>query len=87
MSVSLDVTTLRTLRDRADSTHGGNLSAAIAEAAAVLQLRAAREAVSRELMRGHAPLTDAERTAIDAELEEGWVHARRGAKKKRAKAA
>lgn len=84
VSVSLDGEVLKMLRARADSTHGGNLSAAIAEAAAVLHRQAAREAVSRELNRGRLPMTDEERAAIDAELEEGWRHARKHMKKKRA---
>lgn len=81
--MSLDATSLKLLRDRADSTHGGNLSAAIAEAAEVLHRHAAREAVSRELMRGHPPLSDRDRADIDEELEEGWSLARRHAKKRR----
>ncbi len=84
VSISLDVTILKILRARADSTHGGNLSAAIAEAAEVLHRQAAREAVSKELNRGRPPMTDEERAAIDAELEEGWRHARKHLRKKRA---
>ncbi len=71
------------LRERADSTHGGNLSAAIAEAAEVLHRQAARDEVAKELMRGHAPLSEAQRVAIDAELDEGWRHARRSPKKRK----
>lgn len=82
VSVSLDANTLRTLRERADSTHAGNLSAAITEAAEVLYRQTARDHVARELMKGHPPLTDRGRAAIDAELEEGWAHARRHAKRR-----
>lgn len=82
VSVSLDATTLKMLRGRADSAHAGNLSAAIAEAAEVLHRHAARADVAQELMAGHPPLTDQDRTAIDAELDEGWRHARRPAKKR-----
>lgn len=82
VSVSLDADVLEMLRARADSTHGGNLSAAIAEGAEVLHRQAARESVAQELMKGRSPLTDPERAAIDAELEEGWRHARRHVKKR-----
>jgi hypothetical protein len=84
VSVSLDGTVLKMLRERADSMHGGNLSAAIAEAAEALHRQAARDAVVAELGRGRPPLTDEERAAVRAELEEGWRHARRHQKKKRA---
>lgn len=83
VSVSLDRAVLKMLRARADSTHAGNLSAAIAEAAEVLHRQVARDEVARELMRGRPPLTDDERAAIDAELEEGWRHAQRHLKKKK----
>ncbi len=83
VSVSLDDAILKMLRERADSTHAGNLSAAIAEAAEVLHRQAARDDVARELMRAHPPLTDKERVAIDAELAEGWAHARRHLKRGR----
>lgn len=81
--MSLDGPIMRILRDRADSAHAGNLSAAIAEAAEVLHRQVARDEVAAELMKGHPPLTKKERAAIDAELEEGWKHARIGAKKRR----
>jgi len=87
VSVSLDRAVLKTLRERADSFHGGNLSAAIAEAAEVLHRQAARDYVAAELMRGHPALSDKERREIDADLSEGWKHARRILKKKRATAA
>jgi hypothetical protein len=87
VSVSLDLATSRMLRARADSAHAGNLSAAIAEAAAVLHRQAARDAVARELMKRGAPLTEGDRAAIDAELKEGWAHARRHAAKQRRRAA
>ncbi len=53
-------------------------------AAEVLHREAARDAVLEELKRGRPPMTDAERAAVDAELEEGWRHARKHLKKKRA---
>lgn len=82
VSVSLDAGILKMLRARADSVHAGNLSAAIAEAAEVLHRQAARDGVAKELMKGRSPLTDEERAAIDAELDEGWRHARRHLKKR-----
>lgn len=84
--MSLDTAVLKMLRERANSSHRGNLSAAIAEAAEVLHRHAARDDVANELMRGHPALTDKERREIDADLREGWAHARR-ARKKRATAA
>lgn len=83
VSVSLDGTILKMLRERADTAHGGNLSAAIAEAAEVLHRHAARDAVASKLMRDRPPLTRGERDAIDAELEEGWAHARRHSKRRK----
>jgi hypothetical protein len=83
VSVSLDLTVLRMLRARADDAHGGNLSAAIAEAATVLHRHTARDQVAKTLMKGRPPLTDEERAEIDAELEEGWEHARRYAKRRK----
>lgn len=82
VSVSLDGAILEMLRARADSTHAGNLSAAIAEAAEVLHRQAARDDVAKELMRGRPPLTDEDRAAIDAELDEGFRQARRHMKKR-----
>ena len=64
MSVSLDEAILQMLRERADSTHGGNLSAAIAEAAEVLHRQAARDVVANALMKGRPPLTDEQRTRL-----------------------
>ena len=82
ISVSVDITVLKMLRERANAHHGGNLSAAIAEAAEVLHRHAARDDVSKELMRGREALTDSDRREIDAELKEGWRHARRMSKKR-----
>jgi hypothetical protein len=82
VSVSLDAATLKALRERADSAHAGNLSAAVAEAAEALRRQTARDRVARELMKDRPLLTDAERSAIDAELEEGWAHARRHMKRR-----
>jgi hypothetical protein len=86
ISVSLDAVVLKMLRERANSNHGGNLSAAIAEAAEVLHRHAARDDVAKELMGGRPALTDKERREIDRDLNEGWAHARR-VRKKRATAA
>ena len=86
ISVSLDAVVLKMLRERADSDHGGNMSAAIAEAAELLHRHAARDYVAKELMKGRPALTDKERRKIDADLKEGWAQARR-AQKKRATAA
>jgi hypothetical protein len=83
VSVSLDREILKVLRARADAVHAGNLSAAIAEAAEILHRHAARADVATELMRGLGPLTDEERAAIDAELEEGWAHARKIARRRK----
>jgi hypothetical protein len=82
VSVSFDAATLGMLRERAGEAHGGNLSAAIAEAAAELHRRVALDHVARELDRGRPPLTEADRRAIMNELEEGWAHARRHARKR-----
>jgi hypothetical protein len=84
VSVSLDATVLKMLRERADSHHGGNLSAAIAEAAEVLHRRAARHDVVQELTGGRPAMTDKERREIDRDLKEGWAHARRTKKRPRA---
>jgi hypothetical protein len=84
VSVSLDAAVLKVLRERANSVHGGNLSAAIAEAAEVLHRHAARDYVANELMRGHAPLTDRDRRDIDRDLEQGWAEARRTKRRRRA---
>lgn len=77
VSISLDADVLAILRARANATRRGNLSAAIAEAAEVLHRQAARDAVMAKLDRGRPPIADEDRAAVDAELEEGWRHARR----------
>jgi hypothetical protein len=86
VSVSLDGAILEMLRAHANARHDGNLSAAIAEAALVLGHHVARDAVASELMKGHPPLTEEDRHAIDAELAEGWAHARRQPKKRKSAA-
>ncbi len=86
VSVSLTSAVLEILRERAEANHGGNLSAAIAEAAEVLRRHAARDVVAKELMKGRPPLTDQDRRLIDAELEAGWALARRHAKKRKSAA-
>jgi hypothetical protein len=82
VSVSLAPSTLRELRNEAKKHHGGNLSAAVEAAAEALRRQIARDEVSAELFKGKPPLTDAQRRAIDAELEEGWAHARRVARRR-----
>jgi hypothetical protein len=42
VSISLDETVWKFLRDRADSTHGGNFSAAVAEAVEVFLRKTSR---------------------------------------------
>jgi hypothetical protein len=79
-SVSVDAATKRALKARADRLHGGNMSALITE----LGRDAERaDAVDRLIARaGGSTLTDARRAEIDAELREGWEHARRKPKAK-----
>jgi hypothetical protein len=73
VSISLRPEPLRILRSRAKRVHGGNLSAAIAEAAETLRLEEARQAVVMSLDDELGPLTEAARHAVDAE----WRRARR----------
>ncbi len=66
MSVALTTEDLATLRARAKRLHGGNLSAAIADATAKLRRE---EAAHRLLARLGAPvLTDERAAELDAEL-------------------
>ena len=69
VSVSLDVSDLATLKALARDAHGGNLSAAFSEAAALLRQRAARRKLVRKL--GGPSLTPEAAAAIDAEQAGG----------------
>ena len=80
LSISLPPGPLKLLRARAKLAHGGNVSAAIAEAAELLQRDIAMGELVAELERVHGPLIDKDRTAIDAE----WRGAPRPRKKKTA---
>ncbi len=65
VSVSLDAGDLATLRRHADEVHGGNLSAAFAEAARMMRQREARRALVTRL---GGPTLDADlRAAVRAE--------------------
>jgi len=66
VSISLDEADLRTLRRRAKSLYGGNLSAAIAEAARRIREQEGREAVV-EWLGDAGKSTAEEREAIRAE--------------------
>jgi len=79
ISIAITQEDLRTLRARAKRIHGGNLSAAIADAAAKLRRE---EAAHRLLDRLGAPALDEERAAaIGAELR---GEARRKPRRKKA---
>jgi len=82
LSISLSQEPLKLLRRRARQAHGGNLSAAIAEAAEFLRRDLALGDVVADLVATHGPLTDAERQSIDTELRGDATAPRR--KKKRA---
>ena len=69
VSVSLDKRDLATLRRHARAAHGGNLSAAFAEAARMVRQREARRALVDKL---GGPILDADTTvAIEAEQAGG----------------
>lgn len=80
-SVSVDPRTKAILRSRADRLYAGDLSALITDLGREAERRDAFEKV-REWA-GGSVLEDDDRAKIDAELEEGWRHARRHAKKPR----
>jgi hypothetical protein len=67
LSISLPPGPLKLLRARAKLTHGGNVSAAIAEAAELLRRDIAMGELVAELEQTHGPLTEKDRVAIDAE--------------------
>ena len=82
LSISLLPEPLKLLRRRAKQAHGGNLSAAIAEAAELLRRDVAMGELALALKEEHGPLTDADRKKLDAELRGETAPAR--GKKKRA---
>jgi hypothetical protein len=73
-SVSVDPKTKAILKARADRLHGGNMSALITELGREAEKRDASEWLYEW---AGTVLTDEDRARIDAELEEGWEHARR----------
>ena len=80
VGVSLDPTTKRKLKALAAERHDGNVSALIAEMTEEAVRQAAFER-AWEWYGGPEPSEEA-RAKIDAELEEGWAHARKHAGKK-----
>ena len=80
IGVSLDPETKRKLKRLADERHGGNVSALVAEMTAAAVRQAAFERAWRWY--GGAEPSDATRAKIDADLAEGWAHARKHAPKK-----
>ena len=71
LSISLAPGPLKVLRRRAKKAHGGNLSAAVSEAAELLERDMAMAELAEELQKAHGPLTDEDRQTIDAELQGG----------------
>ena len=82
LSISMLPEPLKLLRRRAKQAHGGNLSAAIAEAAEFLRRDLAMQELIVELVKEHGPLTDAERKELGLELSAATSALRR--KRKRA---
>ena len=80
IGVSLDPDTKRKLKRLADERHGGNVSALVAEMADAAVRQAAFER-AWQWYGGPEP-SDAARAKIDADLDEGWAHARKHAAKK-----
>jgi hypothetical protein len=80
-SVSIDPQTKAILRARARRLYGGNMSALITDLGREVEKRDAFERI-REWA-GGSLLRDEDRARIDAELEDGWKHARRHVKKTR----
>lgn len=66
-SVSLGAEAQRVLQARARSAHGGNLSAAVAEAAELLRREMALGELARELEEAIGPLSEPARARVDAE--------------------
>jgi hypothetical protein len=80
VGVSLDVETKRKLKALAEERHNGNVSALISEMTEAAVRSAAFERAWR-WYGGEEP-SDAVRSRIDADLEEGWALARKHAGKK-----
>src|SRR5258706_12880482 len=80
IGVSLDPETKRKLKGLADERHGGNVSALVAEMTDAAVRQAAFERAWRWY--GGAEPSEATRAKIDADLEEGWAHARKHAAKR-----
>lgn len=81
-SISFTPETLALLEERAKRIHGGNLSAAISDAAVLLRLEEARQALAKEFDDIHGPLTDEDRIELEAEQRTEVPRPRR--RKKRA---
>lgn len=81
VGVSLDAATKRKLKALAADRHGGNVSALITE----MTEEAVRVAAFERAWRwyGGPVMTDATRSEIDAELDEGWALARKHTAKKK----
>lgn len=85
VGVSLDAKTKLTLKALAAERHHGNVSALITEMTEAAVQQAAFERAWRWY--GGADPTEATRTKIDREIEEGWALARKHAAKKARKRA
>lgn len=83
VSVSLDEDDLAALKRCAKASHGGNLSAAFAEAARIIRQREARRRLIELL--GGPTLTPEAAAAIDAEVAGGPRYEPEKAKAKKAK--
>jgi predicted transcriptional regulator len=80
IGVSLDPETKKKLKALAEERHRGNVSALVAEMTDTAVRQAAFERAWRWY--GGADPSSATRAKIDADLEEGWAHARKHAAKK-----
>jgi hypothetical protein len=80
IGVSLDPETKRKLKSLADERHAGNVSALVAEMTDAAIRQAAFERAWSWY--GGSEPSDAIRAKIDADLEQGWAHARKHAAKK-----
>jgi len=83
LSISLGPESLALLRRRAKRVHGGNLSAAISEAAELLRTEEARSILAAEFDRTSGPMTDEARARIQAE-QRGDIPAVRRTRKRAA---
>lgn len=80
VGVSLDAETKRKLKALAAERHQGNVSALITEMTEAAVKQAAFERAWQWY--GGAEPSDATRARIDADLDEGWTHARKHARAK-----